>query len=352
MFSPLSGRPALLPALTSLLCAAGLVVLPAPAHAAGGTTLTVAHSGAQFSSIQSAIDAVPDGSATAYTISIAAGTYDEYLTVPAGKLHLTLTGASGNPADVRIDGARYNGLAKPGGGTYGTEGSATVHVKANDFTAEHLTFRNLFSRLANPSVTGTQAVAVAMEGDRQTYLDCVFYGHQDTLLSWNSTSTATLRQYVRGGEVEGDVDFIFGNGTLVVDRSHIKVLADDGFTSGYLAAPATHAANTHGILLTGDTVTSTFAAGRLYLGRAWKPSDDAVPQMVVRETALPAAIRAEGPWTGISGATWAPGRYGEYQNTGPGATVDSARPQLSAADAAASTAAAYLAGGDNWDPVQ
>jgi pectinesterase len=340
-------------ALAGALCTAGPAAgCPVPAAAASAVTLTVAHSGAQYSSIQAAVNAVPDNSATAYTISIAAGTYAEYLTVPATKLHLTMAGATGNPADVRVDGSRYNGLAKPGGGTYGTEGSATVHVKANDFTAEHLTFRNLFSRLANPSVTGTQSVALAMEGDRQTYLDCDFYGHQDTLLSWNSTSSRSLRQYVRGGEIDGDVDFIFGNGTLVVDRSHINVLSDDGFTSGYLAAPATFGSNPYGILLTGDTVTSSFAAGRLYLGRAWTPSGDAVPQMVVRQTALPAAISSAGPWTGISGATWTSGRYGEYGNTGPGATVTSARPQLSSATAASYTATAYLAGGDGWNPVR
>lgn len=350
---PSSRRTALpLAAAGALCCAAAFGLTPAPAHAASGVTLTVAHSGAQFSSIQAAVNAVPDNSTTPYTISIAAGTYNEYLTVPAGKLHLTMVGATGNPADVRIDGARYNGLAKPGGGTYGTEGSATVHVKAPGFTAEHLSFRNLFSRTANPTVTGTQAVALAMEGDRQTYLDCDFYGHQDTLLSWNSTATTTLRQYVRGGEVDGDVDFIFGNGTLVVDRSHINVLSDDGFTGGYLAAPATFGTNRYGILLTGDTVTSTFATGRLYLGRAWNPSGSAVPQMVVRQTSLPAAIRADGPWTGISGATWTSGRYGEYANTGPGATVTSARPQLSAAAASASTSTAYLAGNDGWNPVQ
>jgi pectin methylesterase-like acyl-CoA thioesterase len=339
--------------LAAVLCAAGLTALsPAPAGAASGVTLTVAHSGAQFSTVQSAIDAVPDNSATPYTISIAAGTYDEYLTVPAAKLHLTMAGATGNAADVRIDGSRYSGLAKPGGGTYGTRGSATVHVLAPGFTAQYITFRNLFSRLANPSVTDTQAVAVSMEADRQTYLDCVFYGHQDTLLSWGSSPTATARQYVYGGEVEGDVDFIFGDGTLVVDRSHIKVLADDGFTGGYLAAPATDASHRYGILITGSTVTSSFAAGRLYLARAWKPFTSAAPQMVVRETSLPAAINTANPWTGISGATWTAGRYGEYANTGSGATVNSARPQLTAGSAASYTAAAYLAGGDGWNPVR
>ncbi|WP_225849045.1 pectinesterase family protein [Streptomyces sp. HPF1205] len=338
--------------VTGMLCAAGLSVTAAPVQAASGVTLTVAHSGAQYSSIQAAINAVPNNSSTPYTISVAAGTYDEYLTVPASKLHLTLAGATGNPADVKIDGSHYAGQSKPGGGTYGTQGSATVHVQAPGFTAKYVSFRNLFSRLANPSVTATQAVAVSMEGDRQTYLDCIFYGHQDTLLSWSSSPTTDIRQYVYGGEVEGDVDFIFGDGSLVVDRSHIKVLDDDGFTGGYLAAPATDAGQRYGILITGSTVTSTFAAGRLYLARAWKPFGNASPQMVVRDTSLPAALNTSNPWTGISGATWTSGRYYEYANTGAGATVNSARPQLNSSSAGAYTAAAYLAGSDGWNPVQ
>jgi pectin methylesterase-like acyl-CoA thioesterase len=69
-----------------VLCAAGPTVAAVPAQAASGVTLTVAHSGAQYSSIQSAINAVPDNSSTSYTVSVAAGTYDEYLTVPAHKL--------------------------------------------------------------------------------------------------------------------------------------------------------------------------------------------------------------------------------------------------------------------------
>ncbi|WUH88864.1 hypothetical protein OG900_01130 [Streptomyces sp. NBC_00433] len=109
-------------------------------------------------------------------------------------------------------------------------------MKADGFTAQHLTFRDLSSRQANPSATGTQAVALATEGDRQS--------------------------------------------------------------------------------------------------------------------TLPAAIRTEGPWTGVSGAAWTPGRYGEHADTGPGATVDSARSQLPAANAAAFTAAACLAGGDGWNPAQ
>ena len=329
-----------------------LTTAVAPAHSATSVTLTVAHSGAQYSSIQAAVNAVPDNSSTPYTISVAAGTYDEYLTIPATKLHLTLKGATGNPADVDIDGARYAGQSSPGGGTYGTLGSATVHVLADGFTAEYVSFRNTFNKNSQPGVTGTQAVAIAMQGDRQSYLDCVFYGHQDTLLTWSSTPSKDIRQYVYGGEVEGDVDFIFGDGTLVIDRSHVKVLNDGQYSSGALTAPATYSGQTYGILITGSTVTSTLAANTVWLGRAWVPYSGSVPQIVVRGTSLPTSIITAAPWTGISGAKWTPGRYYEYANSGSGATVNSNRPQLSSGAAANYTAQKYLTGSDGWDPVR
>jgi pectin methylesterase-like acyl-CoA thioesterase len=324
----------------------------AAASAVTGVTLTVAKSGGEYTSVQAAVDAVPDDSATLYTILIGPGTYEETVTVPATKLHLTLLGATGNPANVVIDSANYNGETDPSGGTYGTEGSATVHVKASNFTAEYITFSNSFNKNNFPAVTGTQAVAIAMEGDRQVYDHDIFYGHQDTLLSWDSSATTSLRQYVYDSTVEGDVDYIFGDGTLVVDRSHIVALNDGIYQKAYLTAPATYGTSPYGILVTGSTVTSTLAPNDIYLGRAWVPFTGAVPQLVIRNTNLPAQLNAADPYLGISGATWTAGRYGEYDNTGYGANpANTSRPQLTDAQAPSYTAQAYLAGSDGWDPV-
>jgi len=318
----------------------------------GAVTLTVGKSGAEYTSVQAAVDAVPDNSATPYTILIYPGTYQETVTIPATKSHLVMQGATRNPADVVIDAAHYNGEPAPGGGTYGTEGSATVHVKASNFTAEYITFSNSFDKLDFPSVTGTQAVAIAMEGDRQVYSHDVFYGHQDTLLTWDSSATTALRQYVYDSTIEGDVDFIFGDGDLVVDRSHIVALNDGVYTKSYLTAPATYGTSKYGILITGSTVTSTLAPNDIYLGRAWVPFNGAVPQLTIRETNLPAQMNAVNPYLGISGATWTTGRSWEYNNSGYGANPASpARPQLTSAEAATYTGPAYLAGTDGWDPV-
>jgi len=317
-------------------------------------TLTVAKSGAQYTTVQAAVNAVPDNSSTTYVISIASGTYKERVTVPATKRHLTLEGADHNAKDVVITSADYSQETNPATGSpYGTEGSATVHVKANDFTAEYVTFSNTFDKTAHSGVTGTQAVAIAMEGDRQQYLHDIFYGHQDTLLTWGASASKQLRQYVYGSEIDGDVDFIFGNGSLVVDRSTVNALNDGIYSSAYLTAPATPAAQKYGILITGSTVNTTLANNTVYLGRAWKPSTDSDPQVVIRNTVLPQAVNASGPWLGISGATWTSGRYGEYANSGPGASRSStsARPLLDATTAASYMAAAYLAGADGWNPV-
>lgn len=320
--------------------------------AASATILTVAKSGAQFTSVQAAVNAVPDNSSTPYTIEIGAGTYEETVTVPATKLHLSLIGATGNPSDVVIDAANYNGEANPAGGTYGTEGSATVHVKASDFTAEYVTFSNSFDKTKFPTVTGTQAVAIAMEGDRQVYEHDAFVGHQDTLLTWGSSATTSLRQYVYDSTISGDVDFIFGNGSLVVDRSHIVALNDGIYQKAYLTAPSTYGTDPYGILITGSTVTSTLAPNQVYLGRAWKPYTGAVPQLVIRNTNLPAQVNATNPYLGISNATWTAGRYFEYDNTGFGANASNPnRPQLTDADQATYTAATYLNGTDGWNPV-
>jgi pectin methylesterase-like acyl-CoA thioesterase len=319
---------------------AGAVVLKVSPGGAGG---------AQFASVQAAVNAVPDNSAMPYVIEISAGTYRERVTIPASKLHLTLLGTTGNPRDVVITAADYNQEVNPATGTpYGTEGSATVHVKASNFTAQDITFANTFNKTANPSVTGTQAVAIAMEGDRQSYLNDVFFGHQDTLLTWDSSATTHLRQYVYDSEIDGDVDFIFGDGQLVVDRSMIDALGDGIYSSAYLTAPATPAEQHYGILISGSTVDTTLANNHLYLGRAWRPNSDADPQVLFRDTVLPQAVNTAGPWLGISGATWSPGRYGEHGDTGPGAATSSSAVRPFLPDA---TPQQYLAGTDGWDPV-
>ncbi|GAB3892256.1 pectinesterase family protein [Kibdelosporangium lantanae] len=297
-------------------------------------------------SVQAAINAVPNG--TAATVRLQPGRYHEVVTVPAGKTHLTLTGTTGNPADVVIDFDNASGTPKPGGGTYGTSGSATVAITANDFTARDLTFSNSFNRTAHPEIKDTQAVAVKATGDRALFDNVRFLGHQDTLLADTPATTTRSRQYYRDCYIAGDVDFIFGRATAVFDHTTIDALNRGSNPNGYLTAASTQRSNPYGFLIISSTVTSSAASRSEYLGRPWHPGGDvnAIAQVVFRNTYLPAAIKTT-PWTDMSGFSWRDARLREYQNTGPGAGTGTDRPQLTAAEAATYTVANYL--GD-WRP--
>ena len=328
--------------LASVLAGASLTA-PACAH------LVVAADGSgSFATVQAAIDAAPAGG----TVSLKPGTYREVITVPASKTGITLRGTTGKASDVVIDYDNASGTKKPDGTTYGTTGSATATIAANGFTATALTFRNSFDRAAHPEITATQAVAVKATGDRMVFDNVTFLGHQDTLYADTAAVGTTGRQYYRNCAISGDVDFLFGRATAVFDRATITALDRGSNPNGYLTAASTRRTNTYGFLIVGSKVVSPAANASFYLGRPWHPGGDvdAIAQVVVRDTVLPAAIKAT-PWTDMSGFSWKDARFFEYRNTGPGAGTGTDRPQLTATQAATFTAQRYLAGVDGWNPV-
>ncbi|MEE1800942.1 MULTISPECIES: pectinesterase family protein [unclassified Streptomyces] len=322
-----------------------------PPALAAATTRTVAADGsAQYRTVQAAVDA----SAAGDTVSIAKGTYREVINVTTGKKGLTIKGATGNAEDVVITYDNASGTKKPDGSTYGTAGSATATFSASDLTVTGVTIQNTWLRSEHPEITDTQAVAVNAQGDRQIFRNDRFIAHQDTVLNWAPSATGQYRQYFRNSFISGDVDFIFGNATAVYDRVNITLRdrgAAAGGNNGYLSAPNTNAAKKYGFLITGSTISSSAAANTFSLGRPWHPTADAVGQLVIRDTALPAAVRIAAPWTDFGSFPWKSARFHEYANTGPGATVNANRPQLTAAQAAEYTATTYLAGTDGWNPV-
>lgn len=329
------------------VAAAVVLGLGGVAEASPGRVLMVAKDGSgSFTTVQAAVDAVPDGVAT--TILIKRGVYRELVRVPAAKTHLTMIGLTGNPADVVIDFDNASGTLKPDGTPFGTTGSATTMVAASDFTARHITFSNSFSRAAHPEITATQAVAIKATGDRMLFDHDRFVSHQDTLYADTANVDTRARQYYVRSTIMGDVDFMFGRATAVFDRVTIVALDRGGNPNGYLTAPSTRVENPFGFLIINSTVTSPAAAATYFLGRPWHPSGDpnAIAQVVIRNTALPAAIKST-PWTDFSGFSWRDARMREYRNTGPGAGTGPDRPQLTDAEAPQFTVANYL--GD-WTP--
>ncbi|MEU9465487.1 pectinesterase family protein [Streptomyces avermitilis] len=291
------------------------------------------------------------------TLVLAPGIYRETVAVGVARTEMTWIGASGDPRDVVIVYDNAAGSPKPGGGTYGTTGSATTTVQADGFTARSITFANDFLRADHPEITGTQAVAIKVQGDRSAFLGCRFLGHQDTLYADSMALGTFTRQYYRDCYVEGDVDFVFGRATAVYERCHFRTLNRTdlaGAPYGFVFAPSTAAANPRGYLVTRGRVTSGAPDAYYKLARPWVPSSDptARPMLTVRDTRLAAGIDAVAPYTNMSDSyPWQSQRFAEYRNSGPGAevTVPGNRPQLTRGEAGSATREAYL--GD-WTPWQ
>ncbi|MFD9435452.1 pectinesterase family protein [Streptomyces sp. NPDC060002] len=297
-----------------------------------------------YPTVQAAVDAVPDGNSGDVTVAVAPGTYREKVLIPATKPNIVLRGTGRDRSDTVIV---YDTPAEYGGST----GSATVRIAANDVTARNLTFSNDFDEAA-VELKGEQALAMKTTGDRIVFENTAFLGNQDTLMTDSPKLTTVSRVYVRDSYIEGDVDFVYGRATTVIERSVIRLLSR-GSTSnnGYLTAASTWTGNPRGFLITRSKVVSDAPEQSFHLGRPWHPGGEpaAVAQVLIRDTELPAAVKSS-PWTDMSGFSWRDARFAEYRNHGPGAVASADRPQLSDADAEAHTVADYLRGTDGWEP--
>ncbi|ANS66191.1 hypothetical protein SLINC_3967 [Streptomyces lincolnensis] len=323
----------------------------ASTKAAAATTLTVAKDGTgQYTTVQAAVNAVPANNPSRVVIAVKPGTYRELVKVPSNKPHVTIQGTGGSRKDTTIVYNNASGTPKPGGGTYGTGGSATVAVEADDFQARNLTVSNDFDEAANQSLSGHQAVALRTASDK-VFLDSIIVeGDQDTLLLDTAAKDRLGRVYMKNSYIVGNVDFIFGRATAVIDGSVITLKKRwNGTSAGYITAPST-AANRRGILIANSTVNGGVSDRTFYLGRPWHAGGDASldPQTTIRNTTLSAAIRTT-PWTDMSGFSWKDDRFAEYKNTGAGAgAAGSERPHLTDAQAAGQEVSDWLAG---WTPA-
>ncbi|MEU7050404.1 pectinesterase family protein [Streptomyces eurythermus] len=317
---------------------------------AAATTLTVAKDGTgQYTTVQAAVNAVPANNASRVVIAVKPGTYRETVKVPSNKPHVTIQGTGASRKDTVIVYNNASGTPKPdGSGTYGTGGSATVAVEADDFQARNLSITNDFDEAAHQDIA-QQAVALRTASDK-VFLDGVIVsGDQDTLLLDTASKDRLGRVYMTNSYVIGNVDFIFGRATAVIDKSVITLKKRwNGTSAGYVTAPST-AANRKGILIANSTISGDVSDRTFYLGRPWHAGGDATldPQTTVRNTSLSAAIKTT-PWTDMSGFSWKNDRFAEYKNTGAGAgSASTDRPQLTDAQASGQEIGDWL--GD-WTP--
>ena len=311
---------------------------------ASGSTLRVNGDGSgDFARVQAAVDAATAGE----TILLAPGTHREKVVVKTEGL--TMRGATASPRDTVIV------LDQSAGSTGSTFRSATVEVRAPDFHAANLTFANDFNRAHEQTAQGSQALALLVNGDRGVFRNVRLPGNQDTLYSASANCNpdgnpcVPARQYFADCYIEGNVDFIFGDGKAVFDRCEIHSTAHNG---GFITAQGKHYADEDsGFVFRDCTLTAEPGVSNVWLGRPWR----AWATVVFLNSTMGAHIVPQG-WR-----EWRPGEttylstvyYAESGSRGPGGS-DKARDRhthlLSPAEAAAFDSSAFLAGREGWNP--
>jgi pectinesterase len=251
-----------------------------------------------FTTVQEAIDAVPFLRKNVTEIYIRNGIYKEKLTVPATKTNVTLIGEDVLKTIITYD--DYASKHNRFGEEMGTSASASAFVNGDNFKAENITFENSAGPVG-------QAVAVRVDGDLATFINCRFLGFQDTLYPHGEKS----RQYYLSCYIEGTTDFIFGWSTVVFEDC--EIYSKKG--GQYITAASTLQDSPYGFVFVNCKMTGDAPANSVYLGRPWRP----FARTVLIHCELGKHIKNEGWHNWNKSEAEKTAFYAEYQSLGPGA---------------------------------
>lgn len=233
--------------------------------------------------------------------------------------------------------------------TEGISLTATLYFpKSNDIYMQDITLQNKSSY-----ATANAARQVALQqgnGDRFIYKNVRLLSGQDTYY------TKTGRTYWEGGEIQGTVDFICGDGDVFFEGTKL-VMTRKG---GYITAASTSTSWGYVFNNTTIEVSNSSFDKTFYLGRSWKAA-----KTVFLNTTMKAQPIAEG-WA--KNMNSAPQVYGEYNSHDPnGKAIDVSKRKTyfdgskdgstatlktvwNANDAAKYTLSNVMKGSDNWEP--
>lgn len=329
------------------LSLAGVAATPALAQAPLKVRASCAAQARCFTSIVAALEAAErDRSGQWVTIDIGAGDFREKPTIRRPRTRLTGRGS----AKTRL---HFDAVAEHSApydrGRWGTAGSATLTVAADEVLISGLTIENSFDYLSNDAlpegdprkISNSQAVAVTLDtaSDRVLFDRVALLGYQDTLF------TRGKRAIIRNSLIAGNVDFIFGNGALLIEDSEVRTRRRGATTAGeafasFVTAPSTKIDQPIGIVIYRSRLTREqgVADGSVALGRPWHPTTvfpdgryadpAAVGQAVFIDCHMDAHIHPDG-WTSMPGTARdgtktaifraQESRFAEIGSYGPGA---------------------------------
>jgi pectinesterase len=210
--------------------------------------LVVAANGSgDFTTIQGAIDAVPDNSDTPITIAIRPGLYEEIVYF-RHKRHVTFVGDDRSRTIVGY--ANNETLNGPPPGVRTSEVPGTFPYRRAAFMADASSDVHLVNlTLVNfTPVGGGQAEALILAGGRHIVSHVSASSHQDTVQFNDSV-------YVVDSEIEGDTDFLWGRGPAFFERTTLRQRSN----SPFMWVRST--AESHGFVFVDCTFETTDANG-------------------------------------------------------------------------------------------
>ena len=327
----------------------------------------------------------PTSEADRITVHIAPGTYREQIKVDVPYISFVNDEPSREVKLTWYYGIGYKYYSADATGFYNAEnaydqyaknsvanwGSAT-HLSKNStgFKAENITFEASFNRyltdeeladgveLDGSSTTFVRkygvdvtskasterAAAIYVGADQTEFYNCTFLGSQDTLY----TGGSNVHSYYKDCFIEGNTDFIFGDGNVVFDNCEISIYGySTGSVGGYLTAAKDEASL--GYLFRNCVVSANdkLTASPSYWGRPW----GAKAKVTFVNTKLETAdlITAKG-WTDMSGNSAANANFVEYNTTAlDGKAVDTSS-RISGTVATEYPAAAVTEYFGTWTP--
>ncbi len=115
---------------------------------------------------------------------------------------------------------------------------------------ESITFKRTISAEVTTKDATERSSAFAIEADDSEFLNCTFYGSQDTLY----TGSKDYDEYYKNCKIIGQTDYIFGDGNCVFDGCELQWAGySAGSVGGYVTAAKDTASN--GYLFRGCTIT-------------------------------------------------------------------------------------------------
>ena len=300
-------------------------------------TLFVARDGtAEFRNVSEAIEVCRAFMEYHKVIYVKKGVYKEKLVIPQWLTNIEICGEDRDQTIITWDDhanikADITPLTTSGEAQkIGTFRTFTLKIQGSKITLKNITIENNSARLG-------QAVALHTEGDRLTFVNCRFLGHQDTIYTGN----AKTRLYFKDCYIEGTTDFIFGPSTAWFEHCQIFCKANS-----YITAASTPQDVAYGYIFNNCSISCEQGVDKVYLGRPWRDYG----YTLFMNCQLPRQIRPEG-WHQWRPEAVKTARYMEYNNTGEGAATDKRVPwsrQLTKKEASKITLEAVFAINDTW----